>query len=154
MIRNVLRSGACLLLLTSGANAAEPRDNKAVADFVAAINSKDVTGLKALLADDFVMHKRDASCGAQVSDRDCMLAYLQRTLLKPNARLTVGMVKSEREITRANLTISSDAIRTAGVKQIAVTKEFVTTNGKIQSILTTLRTEDPDTAAYKKRLSS
>ena len=64
MIRNVLRSGACLLLLTSGANAAEPRDNKAVADFVAAINSKDVTGLKALLADDFVMHKRDASCGA------------------------------------------------------------------------------------------
>jgi hypothetical protein len=36
----------------------------------------------------------------------------------------------------------------------AVTKEFVIVNGRIQSILTTLRAEDPETAAYKKRLSS
>jgi hypothetical protein len=154
MVGRAFRSGACLLFVALGANAAEPRGDTAVSEFVAAINAKDAMRLKALLADNFVMSKRDPTCGAQQNDRDCMVGHLQRTLLKPNARLTVETLKSEREITRANLSISSDSISTAGVKQIAVTKEFVIVNGKIQSILTTLRTEDPETAAYKKRLSS
>jgi ketosteroid isomerase-like protein len=147
--------GAGLLCVASLASAAEPQPNPIANDFVAAVNAKDLKRVDSLLASDFVMPQRSADCPKEQTDRQCMLDHVQRTLFKQNAKLTLGMVKTEREITRANVTVTSKAIKSAGASKIEVTKEFITTpDGKIQSLITTLRTEDPETAKYKKRTSS
>jgi hypothetical protein len=136
------------------ADAAEQKLDPIVVEFIAAINGKNAKRLGDLLASDFVMPKRDANCSPQQSDRDCQIAAIERTLIATNAHLTVSTVKSEPEIVRANVSLTSDAIRAAGAERIAATKEFFIRNGKIQSLITTLRTEDPATAAYDKRSRS
>jgi ketosteroid isomerase-like protein len=150
----VLWAGASLLAVASAATAAEPRQSPIVNDFVAAINAKDSKRLESLLASDFVMSKRDPACPKQQSDRDCMITHAERTLFKNNAKLTVEAVTEEYEITRANVTLTSNAIRAKGVSKISVTKEFITADGKIQSVVTTLRTDDPNTAKYRKLTST
>lgn len=140
-----------LVLATSSISAAQDQVSPVVKEFVAAVNAKDAKRLSELLAADFVMPQRDPSCSKHQSDRDCQIAQLQRTLLGSNGKLELGAVKSQREISRFNVTMTSDAIRAAGVSRIAATKEIVVANGKIRSLITTLRTEDSETKRYRQR---
>lgn len=143
--------GSVLALAIPAIADAQDQTPPVVKEFVAAINGKDAKRLSELLAADFVMPQRDASCPQQQSDRDCQLAQLQRTLLGSNGKIELATVKSQREISRFNVTLTSDAIRAAGVSRIAATKEIVIANGKIRSLITTLRTDDPETKRYKQR---
>jgi len=130
--------------------AAEYEQTPVVKEFITAMNGKDANRLGELLSNDFVMPQRDATCDQAQSDRDCQLVRL-RALLVANAKLDLGAVKSQREVTRFNVLLTSDAIRATGVSRVSATKEIVIANGKIQSLITTLRTEDPETARYKQR---
>ena len=140
-----------IVLVVPSIAAAQEVTPPVVKEFVAAINGNDLRRLRELFSADFVMPQRDASCPKQQSDRDCQIARLQRTLLGSNGKIELGSVKSQREISRFNVTLTSNAIRAVGVTRVAATKEAVIANGKIQSLITTLHTDDPDTKRYTQR---
>jgi len=154
VIRRVFVTGLLVtgMLSASSAVVADDRPPDVVKSFIAAVNAGNLSQVDALLAPDseFTMPQRWSGCSSGMSARQCQMAWIKHGFGGSGTRLEVSDVRNTREIVRVNVVVTSDPIRKAGADRILVTHEYIVTNGRISSIIQVLRTEDPQTAAYKK----
>lgn len=144
---------ACGLIATPIYTQSADNPENVLHQYISAVNAGDLSRVRGLLAADFEMPQRWPPCAAEDLAIDCQLAKIKETLTDAKAVMEATNVRSTRDIVRANVTLTSDKIRASGPKRILVTDELLVDDGKIRSIITTLRTEDPDTAAYKRILA-
>lgn len=130
----------------------EPRT--VVETFLAAVNEGDIAKVRDLLADDYQVLRRGAGCPRTSDPVLCELAWIESQWVKDNAQLKTIDLRSEREVVRVSLSVSGDSIRASGADRILLTKEFVVENGRIQSILPTLHSDDSQTAEYRRGTTS
>lgn len=147
MRMGVLAAGAATALaLTAPAWAAN--DPAAVwKAYEAIINRGDTEALRALIHEDAAPIKFP-TCTATTSNRDCLVSYIDTTVIKRHGSIKALDVKVEGEVVRASIELRSDMAKRANVDRALGVDEIRTRDGKIVSLRFTPDPNDEQTKAY------
>ena len=119
MIPSLLRRsllGLSLLAGASGAGAAASPD--AVFDrYVAAVHAGDMATVRALIAPD-VERSDFVGCRPEMDNPACLAHYIEATVLKPQAKLTVVQRRTDGDTVTADLEVRSPLYTQAGAERI------------------------------------
>ncbi len=108
--------GLCLLAAASGAGASEPPDT--VFDrYVAAVHAGDMATVRALIAPD-VERSDFVGCRPEVDNPACLAHYIEATVVKPQAKLTVVKRRTDGDTVTADLEVRSPLYTRAGAERI------------------------------------
>lgn len=119
MIPSLLRHsllGLSFVASASGAGASESPD--AVFDrYVAAVHAGDMATVRALIAPD-VERSDFVGCGPEMDNPACLVHYIEATVVKPQAKLTVVQRRTDGDTVTADLQVRSPLYTQAGAERI------------------------------------
>lgn len=119
MIPSLLRQsllGLSIVASASGAGAAESPD--AVFDrYVAAVHAGDMAAVRALIAPD-VERSDFVGCRPEMDNPACLAHYIEATVVKPQAKLTLVKRRTAGDTVTADLEVRSPLYTQAGAERI------------------------------------
>jgi hypothetical protein len=130
----------------SGAMAAESPD--AVFNrYVTAVHAGDMVAVRALIAPD-VERSDFVGCRPEMDNLTCLAHYIEATVVKPHAKLTVVSRRLEGDTVTADLEVRSPLYTQAGVERIVGQDIVRVRNGLIQSFRFVPNFRDDPTAVF------
>ena len=149
MIPSLLRHsllGLSIVASASGAGAAESPD--AVFDrYVAAVHAGDMATVRALIAPD-VERSDFVGCRPEMDNPACLAHYIEATVVKPQAKLTVVKRHTDGDTVIADLEVRSPLYTQAGAERIVGQDIVRVRNGLIQSFRFVPNFRDEPTAVF------
>ena len=126
---------------------AQVESQRVVNDYLTAINAGDFVAVEKLVDPNLIVTAYWGECRQRDHGASCFLHFSQREIAS-HTRLEPQMLKVERDIVRAKLSIASPEIDAKYGRPVIVTDEFQVSQGKIISFVRTPHTEDPTTRRY------
>lgn len=149
MIPSLLRHsllGLSILAASSGAGAAAPPD--AVFDrYVAAVHAGDMAAVRALIAPD-VERSDFVGCRPEMDHPACLAHYIEATVVKPQAKLTVVRRRTDGDTVTADLEVRSPLYTQAGAERIVGQDIVRVRNGQIHGFHFVPDFRDEPTAVF------
>jgi hypothetical protein len=138
--------GLSIVASASGAGAAESPD--AVFDrYVAAVHAGDMATVRALIAPD-VERSDFVGCRPEMDNPACLAHYIEATVVKPQAKLTVVKRRTDGDTVTADLEVRSPLYTQAGAERIVGQDIVRVRNGLIQSFRFVPNFRDEPTAVF------
>lgn len=138
--------GLSIVASASGAGAAESPD--AVFDrYVAAVHAGDMATVRALIAPD-VERSDFVGCRPEMDNPACLAHYIEATVVKPQAKLTVVKRHTDGDTVTADLEVRSPLYTQAGAERIVGQDIVRVRNGLIQSFRFVPNFRDEPTAVF------
>lgn len=149
MIPSLLRHsllGLSIVASASGACAAESPD--AVFDrYVAAVHAGDMAAVRALIAPD-VERSDFVGCRPEMDNPACLAHYIEATVVKPQAKLTVVRRRTDGDTVTADLQVRSPLYTQAGAERIVGTDIVRVRDGLIRGFRFVPDFRDESTAIF------
>lgn len=149
MIPSLLRHsllGLSIVASASGAGAAESPD--AVFDrYVAAVHAGDMATVRALIAPD-VERSDFVSCRPEMDNPACLAHYIEATVVKPQAKLTIVKRRTDGDTVTADLEVRSPLYTQAGAERIVGQDIVRVRNGLIHGFRFVPDFRDEPTAVF------
>jgi hypothetical protein len=121
--------------------------------YLTAINTGDFDAIDKLVDPNMIVTANWGECRHKDHGASCFLHLSQREI-SSHARLELQMLRVERDIVRAKLSIASAETDAKYGRPVIVTDEFLVSGDKIVSFVRTPHTEDPITRKYFTTLRS
>lgn len=138
--------GLSIVASASGAGAAESPD--AVFDrYVTAVHAGDMATVRALIAPD-VERSDFVGCRPEMDNPACLAHYIEATVVKPQAKLTVVKRHTDGDTVTADLEVRSPLYTQAGAERIVGQDIVRVRNGLIQSFRFVPNFRDEPTAVF------
>ena len=148
MHARTIAAGVAVGIFAFAGQAMAANDPAAVfAAYAAAVNRGDTEGVRALISNEAAPIKFPL-CTPAMSNRDCLLTYIDTTVIKRNGNIKTVDVKVEGDIVRAAIELRSDMAKRANVDRAIGVDEILTRDNKIVSLRFIRDPDDAQTKAY------
>ncbi len=119
MTHALLRRSLTVVTLLAGSSAASAMDSPVDVfnRYMAAVHAGDMTAVRALIAPD-VERSDFAGCLAEMDNPACLAHYIDTTVVRPKAQLTVVRLQLNGETVTADLEVRSPLYTQAGAERI------------------------------------
>lgn len=149
MIPSLLRQsllGLSIVASASGVHAADSPDT--VFDrYVAAVHAGDMATVRALIAPD-VERSDFVGCRPEMDNPTCLAHYIEATVVKPQAKLTVVQRRTDGDTVTADLEVRSPLYTQAGAERIVGQDIVRVRNGQIHGFRFVPDFRDEPTAVF------
>jgi hypothetical protein len=137
-----------LLAACAFAHAQQPADPLTVfKQYVQAVHAADMPAVRSLIASD-VERSDYPACTAQMDNAACLAFYIDQTVVRPQAQITVISAQVQGEELIAKLEVRSVLYQKAGVDRIVGSDVLRITGGKIRAFRFVPDFKDPATATF------
>jgi predicted SnoaL-like aldol condensation-catalyzing enzyme len=137
-----------LLAVCALAQAQQPTDPVAVFNrYVQAVHAADMPAVRSLIAAD-VERSDYPACTAQMDNAACLAFYIDQTVVKPQAQITVVAVAVRGDEITAKLEVRSALYQKAGVERIVGSDVLRISDGKIRAFRFVPDFQDPPTVTF------
>jgi uncharacterized membrane protein YvbJ len=126
---------------------AQSAPNTVFERYVQAVNAGDMGDVRNLISDD-VARSDFVGCRIEMSNKDCLVFYIATTVVNEHGRITVVRSEQHGDEVHAELILSSDAIRRAGVERTIGTDVVRVRTGRIVSFHFVPNFTDSQTATF------
>lgn len=148
---------ACGALIIFGSQVVQAKAPAATADvvfkhYVDAIHAQDMQSIRALIAED-VQRSDYVKCTAEMDNLTCLTTYIEDTIVKPGAKISILSSKVDGDLLTATVEIRSPLYQqVAAAERIVGIEKIQVKNGKIYDLHFIPDFKDQATARFFSRI--